>query len=557
MDSSESQADVAPASPRMKWWGWGDEAQPPTLSAAALAAVKDALGGLHAPPRPPIALREVKLLRPALDESDLSALRRAVSEVRCDDAARVECCAGRGYLDLIRLRSGQIEGAPDAVLLPADREQLTDALRICVECSIAAVPFGGGTSVVGGLAPLRGEHRAVVALDMRRICDVSHFDRASMTVRVGAGMRVAELERRLAADGLTLGHFPQSFEQVTVGGCAATRSAGQASGGYGRFESMVLGLSLTAPAGRILLPAVPASAAGPDLRQLVVGSEGTLGVIDELMLRVRAAPASRAYEGLLFADLPSGVATLRDLAQEGSAPTIARLSDRQETSLTIAMSGGGAKSRIGLRIAGLRGYREPCLAIFGFEGSEADVRVRRRRALMLARLHGALHIGEGPGEAWRASRFQAPYLRDELLTHGVMVETLETATQWSSLEPLRVAVISAISGALDSIRTPGVVGCHISHVYESGASLYFTFIAPMLNGREEEQWRLVKRSASDAISASGGTISHHHAVGRDHAQWLEREIGPTGIESLRALKRQLDPTGIMNPGKLLPSLSGG
>lgn len=504
---------------------------------------------------PPVSLDEVKLPASELQASALAALRQAVAHVRTGDLDRIQCCAGRGYLDLVRLRSGRVHRAPDAVLLPANGDELRDALSVCREHSIAVVPFGGGTSVVGGVEPIKGEHRAVIALDLRRIADVLHFDRASMTVRVGAGMRVAELERRLSEDGLTLGHFPQSFEQVTVGGCAATRSAGQASGGYGRFETMVLGLSLIAPAGRISLPAMPATAAGPSLRQLIVGSEGTLGVIDEVSLRVRRAPERRAYEGLLFADLPSGVATLRDLAQEGCTPTVARLSEQQETQLSIAMSASSLKSRVGLRVAGLRGYRRPCLAIFGFEGTEAEVFARRRRALTVARMHGAMHVGERPGHAWLASRYDGPYLRDELLTHGVMVETIETATQWSNLEPLRVAVTGAVAGALESLRTPGLVGCHISHVYESGASLYFTFLAPMLRGGEEEQWRAVKSAASEAICLHGGTISHHHAVGVDHAQWLERELGPTGIEALLAVKRQLDPTGIMNPGKLLTHLS--
>ena len=384
------------------------------------------------------------------------------------------------------------------------------------------------------------------------------LDRASMTVHVGAGMRAAELERRLAAGGLTLGHFPQSFEYVSLGGCAATRSAGQASTGYGSIEKMVLGLRVAAPAGDIDLPAQPASAAGPGLRQLLVGSEGTLGVISELSLRIRPAPGERVYEGLLFEDFASGLEVMRTLAQEHAAPDVARLSDRPETRMSLALAGtGGAKGRLGRAYAGLRGYGDGCLAIMGFEGEREEVAFRRARALAQARTGGALALGRSPGEAWLRGRFSAPYLRDELLTHGVMVETLETATQWSNLQGLHEGVGRAIAQALEECGTPGLVMCHVSHLYESGASLYFTFIARMLEDDPIGQWRAVKERASRAIVEGGGTITHHHAVGVDHAAWMEREVGAQGVAAIAALKSELDPDGIMNPGKLLALRSPG
>jgi len=426
-------------------------------------------------------------------------------------------------------------------------------LALCARASLAVVPFGGGTSVVGGLAPLRGEHSGVVALDMRRMGRLLDLDVESRTVTVQAGMRAPALERCLAARGLTLGHFPQSFEYVSLGGCAATRSAGQASSGYGSIERMVLGLKVAAPAGDLDLPAVPATAAGPGLRQLLVGSEGTLGVICELTLRVRPAPRERIYEGVFFDSFAAGVQALRSLAQHGASPEVARLSDEQETRTSLALAGsGGVKGGLGRLYLALRGYRDRgVLAILGFEGTPEHVSRRRERALELVRGGGGLVVGRTPGEAWLRGRFDAPYLRDELLTHGVMAETLETATSWSNLGGLHARVGRAISEALEACGTPGLVMCHVSHLYETGASLYFTFLAARRYDDEIGQWRSVKEAASRAICAGGGTITHHHAVGRDHAPWMREEVGSTGLAALRAIKSELDPAGIMNPGKLM------
>ena len=543
----------------MRWWGWGDPATPPALSSGALRFLAENMG-MAEQPRPPVALREVRLPPPALPGRALERLQEVVgaANVREDHRERVLRAAGKGYPDLVRLRAGEPEGAPDAVVLPDGHDQVRAVLECCAELSVAVVPFGGGTSVVGGVAPLRGDHAGVVALDLRLLDGVLDLDRESLTVRVGAGMRAPALERRLADSGLTLGHFPQSFEYVSLGGCAATRSVGQASSGYGGIARMVLGLRFATPAGEMALPAIPASAAGPGLRELVVGSEGTLGVISELALRVRPAPAQKIYEGVFFEDFSGGVEAMRDLAQGGGAPDVARLSDEAETrvSLALAETGGALtaalKRRLGRAYLTARGHRTVgCLAIFGFEGAAEDVARRRERTLETARGCGGLAVGHLPGAAWLKSRFSGPYLRDDLLTQGVMVETLETAVQWSGLERLHGEIAAAISAAMSACGTPGLVMCHVSHLYPSGASLYFTFLARQKEGEELAQWRAVKEAASRAIVEGGGTLTHHHAVGRDHAPWMEREVGATGLGALRALKAELDPAGIMNPGKLL------
>ncbi len=549
--AERERAAVGPP-PRMRWWGWGDPEHPPALPAHALGYLRDTIG-IASAPRPPVALDRVSLPAGALDHDALRALREILGteHVRDDHAERVLHAAGKGYPDLLELRAGRPRNAPDAVLYPGSREQLGRLLSACAQLSVAVVPFGGGTSVVGGLAALRGAHRAVVALDTSRLGRTFELNETSRIVTADAGMRVRDLERSLGGRGFTLGHFPQSYEYVTLGGCAATRSAGQASTGYGRFDALVRGLRASTPSGRIDLVAMPASAAGPSLREAIVGSEGVFGTIDELDLRVRPAPAARRYEGVFFGDFASGTAAMRALCQGGLGPDVARLSDQSETSVSLLLSPEGMSKRAAHAYLRLRGYADGCLAILGFEGERGEVDRRRSGALRIAREHGGLPVGGSPGRAWLRSRFEGPYLRDDLLTHGVMVETLETATQWSNLLSLHRRVGEAIAESLRACGTPATVMCHVSHLYETGASLYFTCFARQLADDPVGQWRAVKEAAGEAIVSGGGTITHHHAIGRDHAGWLEREIGVEGVRALRSLKAELDPAGIMNPGKLL------
>ncbi|MEX2023724.1 MAG: FAD-binding oxidoreductase, partial [Thermoleophilaceae bacterium] len=460
--------------------------------------------------------------------------------------------AGRGYADLVRLRRGDASGAPDAVVLPGDVAQVAAVLAACAEHGIAVIPFGGGTSVVGGVEPLRGGHDAAISLSLRRLTRID-ADPVSRTIAAEPGVFGPALERTLAGWGLTLGHFPQSFEYSTVGGWVATRSAGQASTGYGRIDELVEAVRCVTPAGELATLDAPATAAGPSLCELVVGSEGTLGVIAGATLRVRPAPAERHYEAWSLPDFDAGLATLRELEQSGAAPDVARLSDEDETRLTMALgSSGGVAERVGRAYLRARGHEHGCIAFTGFEGETDAVGARRGRCAQILRAHGAVALGTRPGRSWLRGRFSAPYLRDELLDRGVMVETLETATTWSNLSALYDAVAAALRTALAERGTPPAVMCHVSHLYPSGASLYFTFLARQEAGVELDQWRAAKRAAGEAIVAAGGTITHHHAIGRDHREWMADEVGGLGIDVLRAVKERVDPTGIMNPKKLLP-----
>jgi alkyldihydroxyacetonephosphate synthase len=538
----------------MRWWGWGEDGHDVPLPGPALALLRDELGADPAARHGPVALEEVRLPEPRLPAAARIRLEAAVGaeHVIDDRAARVAHAAGRSYADLVRLRGGDASSAPDAVVAPGSADEVRAVLDACAEARVAVVPFGGGTSVVGGVEPVSGGFEGAVALDLRRLDGVVDVDRASLTATLQAGLFGPEAERRLGEHGLTIGHFPQSFEYSTVGGWVATRSAGQASSGYGRIDELVEGVRLVAPAGDVDGRAVPASAAGPDLRELIVGSEGVLGVICEVTLRVRPVPEARRYEGWSFRSFAEGREALRVMEQAGAAPDVARLSDEEETRLTLAMtSSGGFAERAGRAYLRMRGHEGGCLAIVGFEGSEEDVERRRLRAAALLRGGGGLRLGRGPGEVWLRGRYAGPYLRDELLDRGLLAETLETATNWSRLEALYEAVGEALRRSLGEGGTPALVMCHVSHLYRSGASLYFTFIARQA-ADPLAQWRAAKWAASEAIMAAGGTITHHHAVGRDHAAWMRAEVGELGLELIRAAKERLDPAGIMNPGKLLP-----
>jgi alkyldihydroxyacetonephosphate synthase len=453
--------------PRMRWWGWGEDGHDAPLSPGAQALLAERIGPLPEGHRHPVALEEVRLPEPALPAAARERLVDVVGaeHVRDDRLARVSHAAGRGYHDLVRLRAGDASGAPDAVVYPGDAEEVAAVLRACAQDGVAVVPFGGGTSVVGGVEPLRGRFPAVVALDLARLDRLLAVDPVSLTATVQPGVTGPALEELLAEHALTLGHFPQSFEFSTVGGWVATRSAGQASTGYGRIDALVVALRVATPRGEVVTRAVPASAAGPSLRELLVGSEGTLGVIVEVTLRVRPRPTVRRYEAFSLPRLVAGVDAFRTLAQDGAAPDVMRLSDPLETRVSLALAGGGATTRALGAYLRARGHGEGCLTIHGLAGTaEAALRRRRAAAARVLRAHGAVALGTPVGHAWEHGRFAAPYLRDELLAHGVMVETLETATTWDRLLELHDAVAAALDGALRARGTPPVVWCHVSHV---------------------------------------------------------------------------------------------
>ncbi|MEV5912408.1 FAD-binding oxidoreductase [Streptomyces chartreusis] len=528
----------------MLWSGWGDPAKAAPLPETVIGLLRDLLG---VKPRTagPVALEDISVPQPGLEPAARQALAAAVGgeeHVRTDAESRIRHTRGKSTPDLLRIRDGEVDDVPAAVVLPAGHDDVLAVLRTCAEHNLAVVPFGGGTSVVGGLAPSR--RGAFVALDLRRMDALLAVDPVSRTVTLQPGLRGPRAEALLAEHGFTLGHFPQSFEWASIGGFAAARSSGQASAGYGRFDEMVLGLTVATPEGTIDTGRAPRSAAGPDLRQLLLGSEGAFGVITSVTVRIRPVPRARVYEGWRFASFEEGAAALRRLAQDGPRPTVLRLSDETETLIGLAQPDAIGGSDAAQQSAG-------CMAIAGYEGTDEDVAYRSEHGAAVLRDCGGTPLGEEPGERWAHGRYSAPYLRDSLLDAGAFVETLETATFWSRVPELYASVRDALTTTLTEAGTPPLVMCHISHVYENGASLYFTVVSAQ--GEDAvAHWEKAKHAANEAILGAGGTISHHHGVGTDHRDWYVREAGPLGIEVLRAVKRRLDPVGLLNPGVLLP-----
>jgi alkyldihydroxyacetonephosphate synthase len=519
--------------PEQALGGWGDRSQVPELSQAVITLLRDGLGITKPPDR-----REIELPAPRLTDTSALAAIVGAEHVRADPDARLAHTRGRSTTDLLRLRAGEAADAPDAVVFPADHDEVLALLAACTERRIAVTPYGGGSSVVGGLEPDTARFAGAIALDTRRLDALLALDEISRLATLEPGLRGPQAEALLNPRGYTLGHFPQSFEYATLGGFAAARSSGQASAGYGRFDELVMAVKLATPTGTLEAGRAPRSAAGPDLRQLILGSEGAFGVITSLTLQVRPNPPAAAYEGWRFDSFDQGTAAVRALAQGGPRPTILRLSDEAETALNLTRPGE-------LATAGAGG----ALAIVGYEGTGEDVEQRRSGAARILERHGA-EPDEAAGEHWVRERYRGPYLRDALLDAGALVETLETACFWSALPHVYQQVCSAARESLSAHGTPPVVLCHISHVYAAGASLYFTIGCAQAQD-PVTQWRQAKAAVGDAILAAGASITHHHGVGRDHRDWYEREIGPRGFALLQAVKRELDPAGILNPGVLL------
>jgi alkyldihydroxyacetonephosphate synthase len=512
-------------------WGAPDAAT--VLSDSALGLVELAFGLQDRPAvagatPPPVAL----------DDSLLDGLRAIVGadHVLVDDTTRTLRTRGKSTPDLLRARAGDLTDAPDAVVRPDGHDEVVALLAWATEHRVAVVPFGGGTCVTGGLAARRDGFAGLVSLDLVRMKRLLAVDEVSMTATLEPGLRGPEAEALLAEHGLTLGHYPQSFEHASIGGFAATRSSGQSSAGYGRFDAMVVALGAATPTGSLELGSSPANAAGPDLRQLLLGSEGAFGVITSVTVRVRRAPAETTYEGWRWPSFDAGSDAMRALAQDGLLPTVIRLSDESETAINLA-----DPSSIG-------GPGDGCLMITGHEGTPVQVASRRAAVTEVLTALGGTPLGTEPGEKWSHGRFGAPYLRDALLDHGVLVETLETATFWSNRQRLYADVKAALTSTLGE---GSLVLCHVSHVYETGCSLYFT-VAARQGDDPIAQWQVAKAAASDAMIAAGATITHHHAVGTDHLPWFAQEIGEVGVRVLRAVKAELDPAGILNPGVLIP-----
>ncbi len=547
----------------LRWNAWGFAGHQEGFARAdkLWAFLADALKTGALPQTPAKTLAESTLPSSRLAFGDLAAFQEAGCEVGVSPEDRAFHARGDSYRDLLDLRAGKLDPAPDAIAYPKSAEACQRAIELAARMDLAVVPFGGGTSVVGGVTPLTGSHRGVIMIDTTKLNALIAVDRTSLRATAEAGIYGPFLEAKLNAEGVTLGHYPQSFEFSTLGGWVAARGAGQQSNRYGKAEDWLVSAKLATPKGTWRTEDFPASAAGPRLTDLVAGSEGTLGLITEATFAVHERPTARDYRAFLFHSFEEGRAAVRAIVQAEIPVASLRLSDEDETHFFGALSRltnpPKAMHKVQDAYLKLRGFGgAKCALIAGAEGDAELVAYARTRIADIAGKHGGMGVGTSPAKSWLKGRFHGPYLRDPLMDRGLGVDTLETAAAWADIPKLYTAVRSALLDAMKRVTPNGANGiclAHISHSYHDGASLYFTYLWPRATGglqAEIAQWEAIKGAASDAIAANRGTISHHHGAGTDHAKWMAAEKGPEAMNVLRALKAELDPTGIMNPGKL-------
>lgn len=527
-----------------RWNGWGEAAVDYPLTAQAAAFLEGQLG-VGTPPTDATLADVLTHIPPGR--------LPAHAAVTLHPEARLRASFGQSLPDWLRLRFGCIGTVCDGVAHPESSGQVRELMEFARAAGARVLPYGGGTSVVGHLSP-PSDGKPLLVLDLGRLSRLVHLDAQAGLATFGAGVAGPDLEAQLRARGWTLGHFPQSFEYSTLGGWIVTRSSGQQSLGYGRIEQLFAGGRIETPRGTLTLPTVPASAAGPDLRELVLGSEGRMGVLTEAIVRIRRLPEYESFHAAFFSGWEESEAAVRAIAQERVGLSMLRLSDPQETRTMLALAGHGRAVAWLERYLGWRGQGEgKCLLIYGVSGSAAACREARGRALGIIRRHGGVGVGTRMGERWRAKRFRAVYLRNTLWQRGYCVDTVETACDWPKVAAMRLGVAQAARRALESGGERGLVYAHLSHVYPQGASVYTTMVWRLASdfAGNLARWQGLKRAVSEAIVEGGGTISHQHGVGKDHAPWLAAEKGPIGMSTLAALFASVDPDGLMAQGNLL------
>jgi alkyldihydroxyacetonephosphate synthase len=523
---------------RRKHWGWGyeDEQPSPREVRSAAGFLVGRLGFGSTDPEQPVPLSEVLLPAPRL--APPPSLRDICAT---DDYQRTLHAHGRSYADVVRGFRGRFDHPPDVVVHPRNETEVGAVLDWATSAGAAVIPFGGGTSVVGGVEAAGCEDCAgVVTIDLKALDRVIEVDPVSLSARIQAGTTGPELEQQLGQHGLTLRHFPQSFEFSTLGGWIATRAGGHFATLYTHIDDLVESVRALTPAGVWESRRLPGSGAGVSPDRMLIGSEGTLGIITEAWMRVRRRPVHRASAAVRFEDFIAGAGAVRALSQSGLYPTNCRLIDAREAEVTGAGDGTYA------------------VLVLGFESAEHDVEPLMKTALESCADHGGSweRRGAGGGSAgavgsWREAFLRAPYLRDVFIAIGVLSETFETAITWERFPGFHQRVLASVGDAVRETCGDGAVTCRFTHVYPDGPAVYYTILAPVRRGAELERWAEIKRVASEAVIEGGGTITHHHAVGREHRPWYDRQRPEPFAAALRAAKRALDPNGALNPGVLI------
>ncbi|MCW3046310.1 MAG: linked oxidase domain protein [Solirubrobacterales bacterium] len=549
----------------MKWWGWGHEGvsftheDKPDIGPFIKRALE--LDVERVTSRP-VAFDDLDVPEPAIATDLRAALEEAVGDehVSTDPLDRVVHARGKSLRDLVRHRRGDLGRLPDVVVVPGDEAEVAAVLRLAIDADAVVIPFGGGTNISGSLEAPEDETRTIISLDLGRMDRVLGVDDASRLARVQAGVFGPHLEEQLNARGFTVGHFPDSFTHSTLGGWIATRSSGMQSDKYGDVADLTRAVRVVTPAGTLATRAVPSTSTGPSVREMVLGSEGRLGIITEATVHVHRVPERRVILGYLLPDWRRALAVMGEIAASEASPSVTRVSDANETQFSFATK-KDSSSLDRLKSKALGAYLQRrrafdlgamCLSFIGYEGTEDHVAAQRKLVGRIVSRHGGLCIGRGPGALYDQKKFDTPYIRDYLLDRGAMADVSETSAAWSVLPVLYDNVVANARAAFDALRVTGYLMCHLSHSYHGGACLYFTFAFKPSGDRDPlEEYDTVKAAIQQTFVDSGGTLSHHHAVGTEHARWLEQDISQPGVAMIRALFDGIDPGANLNPGKIV------
>jgi alkyldihydroxyacetonephosphate synthase len=549
----------------MKWWGWGVEGvsfhheDKPGFRPFVINAIDL---DVNTTPTAPMSLDELPIPAPVISAQLLNELAEAVGAdyARQDDLERIVHTYGKSVRDLLRLRAGDIPRIPDVVVYPANEAEVQLIVDHAVAADAVIIPYGGGSNIAGSLHAPEDETRPVISVDLGRMNQVIEIDEESGLARIQSGAQGPDLEKQLIDQGWTLGHYPDSFTHSTLGGWVATRSSGMQSDKYGDIADIARGMRVVMPGKVLEVRPLPHTSTGPSVREMVLGSEGRLGVITEVTVQVHRIPEVRVILGYLFPSWEAGLAAMQEISTSDAHPSITRVSDAKETRFSFATRKKSSKISISsliskglMKVLERRGWNpdEVCLSFIGYEGGKAHVARQKKIVKDIVREHGGILLGKGPGELYDQKKFDTPYIRDFLLDRGAIGDVSETAAPWSKLLPLYRNVMTAAEKVYAQLGVTGWIMCHLSHSYHSGACLYFTFAFKHDGVDPLSQYEPLKNAIQQAFVDSDGTLSHHHAVGTEHAAWLEQDISAPGVHMIDGLFTAMDPGRNFNPGKIV------
>ncbi|MCU1596361.1 MAG: FAD-binding oxidoreductase [Glaciihabitans sp.] len=560
---SDPKAKTGAGVKHMKWWGWGEEgvAFHHEDKPGFAPFVDFAIGiDLWKEPQSVAAFSSISVPKSQASAAFVKQFSAIVGaeNATTDDESRVVHTFGKSVRDLIRVRAGDFPRTPDIVLYPADEAEVKQIVDAAVAANAVIIPFGGGSNIVGSLEPLANEKRTVISLDLGRLNQVLEIDEGSGLARIQAGAQGPDLEEQLVAKGWTLGHFPDSFTHSTLGGWVATRSSGMQSDKFGDIADIARGMRVVRPDGILVLRPIPSASTGPNVREMIVGSEGRLGVITEVTVRVHRKPEKREIIAYLFPNWQAGLAAMHEISESDATPSITRVSDWGETKMSFATSkeskgvSAAVTKGFGVFLEKIKGWdtERMCLSFIGYEGGNGLVSRNQKLVGAIVKRHGGVKVGKGPGVLYDQKKFDTPYLRDFLLDRGGAADVSETSAPWSKLQGVYDGAFAAAQKAYDEIGVKGWIMAHLSHSYHDGACLYFTF-AFEHNDQPLAQYDIVKSAIQQSFIDSGATISHHHGVGLEHAPWLEKDISASGVAVMQGLFDATDPLGTFNPGKVI------